>query len=85
MVLKLVKFGEMLISRPAGREAYSSAKAYIFSGKDKKIVFDFEGVKVLTPSWITEFVGSLKVDFPEVKIEYLPSDNPTISASLKML
>lgn len=85
MVIRLHTFGDMLISRPAGREAYLSAKAYVLPRKLDTISFDFTGVKVLTPSWIDEFITLLQADYPRAKTTFLPSDNPTVLASLKML
>ena len=75
----------MLISRPGGREAYLSAKAYILNEKFDRLEFDFEKVKVLTPSWIDEFITLFKKDYPGIKIIFLPSDNPTVTASLKVI
>lgn len=85
MIIKLHKFGEMLISRPAGRDAYLSAKAYLLPKKPGHIIFNFEKVKVLTPSWIDEFVTLMRQDFPEVKIEFSHSNNPTVFSSLKLI
>lgn len=85
MIIKLVKFGEMLISRPSGREAYLSAKAYLIKDNPKTIQVDFSGVKVLTPSWIDEFLTQLKKDNSEVKIDLLKSDNPTVKTSLNII
>lgn len=85
MKIKLAKFGEMLISRPAGREAYLSAKAYLIKDKPKELEIDFDRVKVLTPSWMDEFTTSARKDYPGVKIKYLKSDNPTVIASLKTI
>ena len=85
MKLKLVNFGEMLTSRPAGREAYLSAKAYLLKKNLKEVEVDFSGVKVLTPSWIDEFLTSLRKDYPKVKIKMLESDNPTVTTSLKII
>ncbi|MEI6386653.1 MAG: hypothetical protein WCQ50_08465 [Spirochaetota bacterium] len=51
MTVNMVKFGDILISRPAGREAFLAAKAYLFTenaGFDS-IILDFKGVKVLAP------------------------------------
>ena len=85
MKIDVSKFGKILISRPSGREAYMSAKAYLLPKKADSIEFDFSQVKVLSPSWISEFVSLLKKDYPEVKTVFLSSDNPSVSASLKML
>ena len=51
MNLSVSKFGEVLMSRPAGKEAFAMANAYIFSvlKPEEKIELDFEGVNVLTP------------------------------------
>lgn len=85
MKINLVKFGTMLISRPSGREAYLAAKAYLLQDQPKTIEVDFDGVKVLTPSWIDEFFTELKKDYPNSKINFLKSNNPSVSASLKIL
>lgn len=37
------KFGEMLISRPAGQEAYLAAQAYTLPKQDEPIIIDFGG------------------------------------------
>lgn len=51
MLIKLCKFGEMLLSRLDGREAYLAMQAYTIKGlsKDEPIEIDFSGVKVLAP------------------------------------
>ena len=43
---------EMLRSRPAGREAFLGAAAYIFSTlrEDEPVILDFKSVKILAPS-----------------------------------
>lgn len=85
MKIQVHKFGKILISRPAGREAYLSAKAYLIPKKTDSVEFDFKEVKVLSPSWISEFISFLKKDYPKVKIVYLPSNNPSVTQSLNML
>ena len=85
MRIDVSKFGKILISRPSGREAYLSAKAYLLPKKPEKVEFDFSRVKVLTPSWISEFVYLMKKDFPDLKIVFIPSENSSVRESLKML
>lgn len=84
MRIKLAKFGEMLTSRPAGREAYLAAKAYVVSTSAEEIVIDFEGVKVLGPSWADEFIGRFMADQPG-KVSFEHTDNPSVQATLKLL
>lgn len=85
MTLELVKFGDMLISRPSGREAYLSAKAYLLKESLVEVVVNFDGVKVLTPSWLDEFFTLFKKDYPKTKITFLKSNNPSVSASLEII
>ncbi len=85
MRVELKKFGEMLISRPSGREAYLAMQAYILKGLDKneKIEIDFLGVKVLTPSWADEVITKIAKEYKNVKL--LNVENSTVQATLKTL
>ena len=84
MILAIHNFGDILMSRPAGKEAFSMAKAYIIGSPDKneKISLDFKDVKVLAPSWADEFITSLRESFPN-PIEFLNTENESVSQSLK--
>ena len=85
MKIELKKFGDLLISIPAGREAFLTAKAYLRpQSKNETIQLDFAGVEVLGPSWADEFITALKEEF-ENPIEFLPSDNLSVIQSLKIL
>lgn len=85
MTIRLSKFGVLLTSRPAGREAYLSAKAYLLPQKMDLLEFDFTDVKVLTPSWIDEFITLFRNDYPKTKIVFKKSDNQSVISSLKIL
>lgn len=84
MRIELKKFGDILISRPAGREAYLAMSAYLTKDleKDEAITIDFDGIKVLTPSWADEVITKLAENYP-IKVEN--TDNPTVSETLKTL
>ena len=84
MVISVVNFGETLMSRPAGKEAFLMAKAYVFKGikQNETIVLDFDGIKVLAPSWVDEFISGLKSEYSN-DIQYTNTDNPSVQASLK--
>ncbi len=84
MVVDMSSFGEMLMSRPAGREAIMGASAYIFDSvkSDETIALDFSKVKMLAPSWADEFITGLKTKLNN-KIDYLNTENPSVKASLK--
>lgn len=85
MRIELKKFGEILVSRPAGREAYLAMSAYITKGlpENEPIEIDFSGVKVLTPSWGDEVITKIAQDFKNVKLTNIT--NPTVKATLKTL
>jgi len=85
MRIELKKFGNNLSSRPTGKEAYLSARAYILpKDKNEKVEIDFTGVEGLTPSWADEFLTPIKKEFGENLI-LLPSDNVTIKSTLEFL
>ncbi len=75
----------MLISRPAGKEAFLALSAYQTRDLDKNelIEIDFDGVKVLTPSWADEVVTKLAEQFTQVSL--LNTDNSSVQATLKTL
>ncbi len=86
MRIDISKFGTTLISRPAGREAYLSARAYnIPKDGDEPIELDFSKVNVLTPSWADEFVTGLKNDFGASKIKIIEGDNLSVKTTFQTI
>lgn len=85
MRIELKKFGDMLISRPAGREAFLALSAYLTRdiAKDELIEIDFAGVKVLTPSWADEVITNVVKQFPHVTL--LNTENSSVRATLQTL
>lgn len=84
MRIELQKFGKLLISRPAGREAWLVAQAYLLSHEDKNIEVDFSGVTVLTPSWAGEFLVPLKEKYPN-GVTLLPYTNSSVRETVNFL
>ena len=84
MTLAIHNFGEVLMSRPAGKEAFLMAKAYILDklSANESISLDFADVKVLTPSWADEFISNLKANYKNA-IDFLNTDNESVKESLK--
>ncbi len=84
MILDVHNFGDVLMSRPAGKEAFAMAKAYIIKplNENEIISLDFKNVKVLAPSWADEFVTNLKKEYKN-PIEFLNTENESVSQSLK--
>jgi len=87
MIIELKKFGKLLISRPAGKEAFAVAKAYVLPQviKDNKIIIDFAGVDVLSPSWADEFISGLKHLFANCQIIYQNTENQSVKETLTTL
>jgi Fe-S cluster assembly iron-binding protein IscA len=85
-MVKISNFGDILMSRPAGREAFLLAKAYIFkeTKKNDDIILDFDEVKVLAPSWADEFISGIKSEYSN-SVQYINTENPSVKASLKTI
>ena len=83
MEIELRKFGEVLTSRPAGREAFAAIRPTLDLDADE-VQIDFTNVLSLSPSWADEFFRGLE-DLYGNRIIYLPSDNPSVKATLKIL
>lgn len=87
MQLKIKKFGDMLISRPEGRDAALVISNQFIKDLDENenIELDFEGVKVLTPSWLDEVVQVILKKTTKEKIKYLNTGNSSVAASIEMV
>ncbi len=85
MIIKLNKFGTILVSRPAGREAYLAFQPSLRQCKDEELIeIDFGGVEVLTPSWADEFLTPLFNSFKN-RVSLKNTTNPSVVESLKIL
>ncbi len=84
MEVKVSNFGDVLMSRPAGREDFLKAKAFVFKGikTDEIVVLDFDKVKVLAPSWADEFISGIQKDYGN-EVQCINTENPSVKASLK--
>lgn len=85
MKIELRKFGEILVSRPAGREAFLAMSAYILKevNKNEVIEIDFKGIKVMAPSWADEVITKLAEKYKNIKL--LNTENSSVQATLKTL
>ncbi len=85
MIIDLKKFGTTLVSRPSGKEAWLAFQPVLREvPQNEKIIVDFNGVMVLTPSWADEFLTPLRENFKE-KVELINIDNPSVKATLEIL
>lgn len=66
MIIKLSKFGTILISRPDGKEAYLLLQRTLQDIKEnEKIEIDFDGISTLSPGWGDEVLTPLFNAFGE--------------------
>lgn len=78
----LKNFGTVLVSRPAGREAFAAIRPTLKQGEPVQI--DFSDILTVTPSWLDEFLTYL-VQHLEGRVELLPTKNASVLASLPAL
>ena len=85
MIIKLEKFGTILISRPDGREAFLAFQPQLRNVDPKEqLEIDFVGVNVFSVGWADEFITPLFKIYPN-RITLLNLDNASVKATLEML
>ncbi len=85
MLIQLKKFGVVLTSRQAGKEAFSAYNPYFDKlGEQESIIIDFQGVITFSPSWGDEFLSPLVLKYKD-RITFQNSDNPSVKATLSLL
>ena len=80
--IQLKKFGNVLVSRPAGQEAFNAMRPQL--DPNLPVQIDFDNVLTITPSWLDEFLTRL-ADFNQGKIELLPTTNASVIVALPIL
>jgi len=85
MKVEVKKFGEILTSRSAGREAGLIIKAYFKPEADDQIDLDFSGVLAIGPGWLDEVLKVLRSEYGEERVACLPSENASVVESLKII
>jgi hypothetical protein len=85
MMIKIKNFGELLVSRPDGREAYLALQSNQLKNLplNEKIEIDFQGVKAIAPGWADGIITPLSKKFKNIKL--LNTENSTVQATLKTL
>ena len=85
MRIELKKFGDILTSREAGREALLAFSPTLKSlDENEEIIIDFQGVSVLTPSWADEFLRPiLFLKKYAKKVTIINDSNPSVQAALR--
>lgn len=85
MLIQLVKFGNVLMSRPAGGEALKALRPRLRGLQpNENIELDFAGVDVFTSSWGDEFLTPLFAEYSN-RIVLLNTQNASVQETLKLL
>ena len=80
--IQLKKFGTVLISRPAGLEAFNAIRPQL--NQETFVEIDFDGVLTVTPSWLDEFLTQL-TNYNGGKVDLLTTKNASVLAALPIL
>lgn len=85
MNIHLSKFGSVLTSRQAGKEAYSAFLPMLASANGNEIILvDFDGVSTFSPSWGDEFLTPLQKKFGD-RLILKNVKNPSVSLTITTL
>ncbi|MBI5881786.1 MAG: STAS-like domain-containing protein [Elusimicrobia bacterium] len=85
MRIRLKQYGEILTSRPAGREAALAMKALLRPAPGELIELDFDGVLSVGPSWLDEVLAALRAEYGRERVIFLPTKNLSVIESLKVI
>jgi hypothetical protein len=85
MIISLKKFGTLLVSRQAGKEALAAFQPTLSQiDPNEPIAIDFEGVVTFSPSWGDEFLTPLIERFKN-RCTFRNTSNPSVTAAIKFL
>ncbi len=85
MEIKLVKFGNTLVFRDRGREAFTAFEPEIKNiSASERITIDFNEVLTFSPSWGDEFLSPLFVKYGDHLI-LKNTSNSSVKATINIL
>jgi hypothetical protein len=85
MIVEIKKFGEILTSRPLGKEALAAFLPNINKDSEQeKVYINFDGIDVFSPSWRDEFLTPLLQRFGD-NLVLQKSSNSSVQASIETL
>ena len=85
MKIDIKKFGTHLLSRPEGRDASLVIRNQFLDKvkSDELIELDFNGVKVLTPSWLDEILQEIYKSMNPKNVTFKNTQNSSVKASIE--
>lgn len=85
MLIKIEKFGTILLSRQAGKEAALACRVLLRDlKKNEKLELDFDGVLTFSPAWGDEFLAPLQGEYGE-RLVLKNTENPSAKITLETL
>lgn len=85
MIIALKKFGTVLMSRQAGKEAYNAFTPSLNEVDEyEPVIIDFDGVSTFTPSWGDEFLTPIFQKFG-TRLMLMPTGNASVQMTLETL
>lgn len=84
MVLKIAKFGAILVSRQLGKEALAAFSSDYKNLSNETIEVDFENLEVLAPSWADEFLTPLQKELGQ-RLRIRDNGNDSVIGTLRLL
>jgi hypothetical protein len=85
MIVDIKKFGDVLLSRPLGKEALAAFLPNLNKvSEQEKIYINFDGIDVFSPSWGDEFLTPLLKRFGDNLI-LKKSSNVSVQAVIDIL
>jgi len=85
MRIEIKKFGDVLVSRQAGREAFAAFLPTLKNIEEGEVILvDFSSVNVLSPSWADEFLTPLLDRFGN-NLRLIPSQNSSVKLTIQTI
>jgi len=84
MIIELKKFGNLLSSRPLGKEALAALSPLLPKNDSETIIVDFSGVSTFSPSWGDEFLSPLQQKYQD-RLFLKNTANPSVKATIEIL
>lgn len=85
MRIMLKQYGDILTSRPSGREAALAMRVGPRPAPAETIELDFNGVIAVGPSWLDEVLRALREEYGRERVVCLPTTNLSVVESLRVI
>ena len=85
MIISVKKFGDVLTSRQAGKEAYAAFLPTLSElAHNEELIVDFAGMNTFSPSWGDEFLTPLQNTYRD-RLFVRHTENPSVALTIATL